>query len=1113
MSQGFSRSITRGVCAAVCLMAAAATQAQTVTKITLGPNPALVGRTVPAQMRAWATYSNGAVADVSSQVTWSSASGQSVISATGLLTSVANGSDTIKAALGPAGATVPALSVVNSDNQTATAAITVGASPVGAAVNPLTNKIYIANSGSNNVTVIDGLTNTTTTIPAGASPSGVAVNPVTNRIYVSNQNDNSVTVIDGAAGTTATVSTLTAPSGLAVNPVSNQVFVICKNGVSIINGSNNQTVPIPLASFATSVAVNPATNTAYVPTFSTGIAVIDGNTQTVTATIPLALAPTLSMIAVDPALNRIYGCALSENGCLVFDGNTNQAITPTSQLNGRTLAVNPVTGQAVAVNAGVKVYNPSTNSVTSASGPLEIPVWNAVAVNPVTGDAYVLSSLGNTIGVLNGTQDYSLTSTIAAFSPIALTINPATNRVYVVNQGNNSVTVVDGASNQTTNLPTGTSPFDVQVNPYTNKAYFVNTTTNNVSVVDGATNNITTVPVGASPAAAAVNPLTDKIYVANQSSNNVTVIDGATDGASTIATGQGPFAVAVNPLTDQIYVANTDGTVTIIAGGTGGTTSVKDGITGGNFLLSPFGMALNTVTNKLYIPYYNGGTVTILDGTAGAVSSVPVGTHPAAIAVNSFTNQIYVANFGSQNVTVIDGATSQTTTVPLNFNPSTIGVNRVTGLVYVAGINSATNLETVAAIDPTVVPATVSTVSGIVPFSLMDLVVDEVTNQVYAGGVSAPVFGLDGETNAITLQSDPFNGGQAKATALAVNPLTHQIYTADSQSGPSTMVLAEEPVVTSPLNVSVASLPGNITTNPMPTFVLTAVDGLDSGLAATQNVNVFYRFDSRDGAWSTATPNGNDTFAATPAAPLPVGMHVLLTYATNGREGTMAGTGVGLGNGDEPVIGQLAEYLFFVQTANAATAQSIVIGAPLTSLFTGATEQLTATIQLSNGATMDATNTAKWQSSNPAAATISGTGLLTPKATGSTIISATLQGLTATQTIASTTTNAQLVAVPSLSTDGSGNYVVELAFDNPGNITLTNISVTSAQLGSTTAPFPKSISLVPDSFQAVFLTFPASAGAPATGALLRIVATYTVAIPDGPTQQSSLSANFRLILP
>ena len=40
--------------------------------------------------------------------------------------------------------------------QSVTATVAVGISPQAAAVNPVTNKIYVANFGSNNVTVIDG---------------------------------------------------------------------------------------------------------------------------------------------------------------------------------------------------------------------------------------------------------------------------------------------------------------------------------------------------------------------------------------------------------------------------------------------------------------------------------------------------------------------------------------------------------------------------------------------------------------------------------------------------------------------------------------------------------------------------------------------------------------------------------------------------------------------------------------------------------------------------------------------------------------------------------------------------------------------------------------------
>jgi YVTN family beta-propeller protein len=62
-------------------------------------------------------------------------------------------------------------------------------------VNPLTNKVYVVNMSSSNMTVIDGATNSTTTVPTGNWPRAVAVNTVTNKIYVANMASSDVTVI------------------------------------------------------------------------------------------------------------------------------------------------------------------------------------------------------------------------------------------------------------------------------------------------------------------------------------------------------------------------------------------------------------------------------------------------------------------------------------------------------------------------------------------------------------------------------------------------------------------------------------------------------------------------------------------------------------------------------------------------------------------------------------------------------------------------------------------------------------------------------------------------------------------------------------------------------
>ena len=130
--------------------------------------------------------------------------------------------------------------VCPSSAQTVTTTLGAGTTPSAVAVNVATNKVYVANKGSNDVTVIDGATNATTTVAVGTGPAAVAVNPATNKIYVANSGSNNVTVIDGATNTTTTVAAGTGPAAVAVNPVTNRIYVANGGGtVTVINGANN----------------------------------------------------------------------------------------------------------------------------------------------------------------------------------------------------------------------------------------------------------------------------------------------------------------------------------------------------------------------------------------------------------------------------------------------------------------------------------------------------------------------------------------------------------------------------------------------------------------------------------------------------------------------------------------------------------------------------------------------------------------------------------------------------------------------------------------------------------------------------------------------------------
>ena len=214
-----------------------------------------------------------------------------------------------------------------------TTTVAAGTHPRAVAVNPVTNKIYVANYGSNNVTVIDGATNATTTVAAGTSPYAVAVNPVTNKIYVANYGSDNVTVIDGATNATTTVAAGTNPCAVAVNPVTNKIYVANhgSDNVTVIDGATNATTTVAAGTTPCAVAVNPVTNKIYVANYgSDNVTVIDGATN---ATTTVAAGTNPCAVAVNPVTNKIYVANYSSDNVTVLTEQAVSAIPLTTTIS------------------------------------------------------------------------------------------------------------------------------------------------------------------------------------------------------------------------------------------------------------------------------------------------------------------------------------------------------------------------------------------------------------------------------------------------------------------------------------------------------------------------------------------------------------------------------------------------------------------------------------------------------------------------------------------------------------------------------------------------------------------------------------------------------------
>jgi YVTN family beta-propeller protein len=162
-----------------------------------------------------------------------------------------------------------------------------------------TKRIYLTGSGSSKLWAIDEKTNAVTSVATGEIPCAVAVDSMAKRIYVANYGSDSVTVIDAASEDAAsekviaTVQVGQRPQAVAVDSKAHRVYVANTHGdtVSVIDGTLNRVVAtLKTGKAPYAIAVDREMHRAYVATMAGGVTVIDGRTLTAATAAPATAA-------------------------------------------------------------------------------------------------------------------------------------------------------------------------------------------------------------------------------------------------------------------------------------------------------------------------------------------------------------------------------------------------------------------------------------------------------------------------------------------------------------------------------------------------------------------------------------------------------------------------------------------------------------------------------------------------------------------------------------------------------------------------------------------------------------------------------------------------------
>jgi YVTN family beta-propeller protein len=335
------------------------------------------------------------------------------------------------------------VSVINTANDTVTATISVGADPISVAVTPDGSKVYVANFGSNNVSVIATTTNLVlATVPVGTQPVGVAVTPDGTMVYVANSSDGTVSVIATASNTVigSPISVGASPTGVAVTPDGSNVYVgnFIDNTVSVIATASNTVIgsPISVGLGPAGMAVTPDGSKVYVGNnHTTTVSVIATATNMVLTTVPVGIAP--GGVAVTPDGSKVYVANFGSNNVSVIATASNMVIgSPISVGTGPVGLGNfigpPIltvaeagtgSGQVTSSPAGI---NCSASS-NQCAAPFAIGTQVTLTASAASGSTFAGWSGGGCSGTGTCviTQTAADTTVTASFNPVILTVTEA----------------------------------------------------------------------------------------------------------------------------------------------------------------------------------------------------------------------------------------------------------------------------------------------------------------------------------------------------------------------------------------------------------------------------------------------------------------------------------------------------------------------------------------------------------------------------------------------------------------------------------------------------------------------------------------------------------------
>jgi YVTN family beta-propeller protein len=196
-------------------------------------------------------------------------------------------------------------------------AMQVGQDPQGMAYSSRRNLLFVANAGSNSVTVIDILgqgRRAVIELDFGDEPVALCLSPDDRKLFSANRGSNSVTIMDAVAFSRwDKVSVGSSPRDIIVDPASGWVYTAnsLSDDVTAFNPSDLTTIRrISVGSFPQKLEINQKDHILYAANYNSG-SITQIQTKTFTVTGTLTTSHSVSDLAYDSRAGVLY-CALED---------------------------------------------------------------------------------------------------------------------------------------------------------------------------------------------------------------------------------------------------------------------------------------------------------------------------------------------------------------------------------------------------------------------------------------------------------------------------------------------------------------------------------------------------------------------------------------------------------------------------------------------------------------------------------------------------------------------------------------------------------------------------------------------------------------------------------